>query len=122
MIGSKTAPHTALCPAFLCILTVGAAYCAAGELRPTPGIEKARRETNPLPIPKLGSYTAELFGKRYRLDTRPGLEAYIRALDYEIERSKREEPLGQAHEKDPLHHRVPKRFVSKKLRHAMEET
>ncbi|HLK60497.1 MAG TPA: hypothetical protein VKU00_28305 [Chthonomonadaceae bacterium] len=68
------------------------------------------------------SYQTELFGKKYRLDQSKDLAAYIAALDTEIARSKREEPLGEAHEKDPLRHPAPKNYIDKKTCHAMEAT
>src|SRR5437870_2792789 len=38
-------------------------------------------------------YQTALFGRKYRLDDSRELAAYIKALDAEIERSKKEEPL-----------------------------
>src|ERR1051326_717754 len=67
------------------------------------------------------TYQTELFGKKYRLDDSEGLSKYIKALETEIERSKKEEPAGEAHRKDPLHYKEPRNFVEKKLRHSMEE-
>src|SRR5258708_217950 len=67
-------------------------------------------------------YDTALFGKRYRLDDSRGLASYIAVLDREVARSKREQPLGDAHEKDPLHNKRPRSFVEKKLRKAMEKT
>jgi hypothetical protein len=67
-------------------------------------------------------YQTELFGKKYRLDDEKGLAAYIKALEAQIERSRREEPLGKAHEEDPLRHKEPKNYLDKKMRRAMEAT
>jgi hypothetical protein len=64
----------------------------------------------------------ELFGKKYRLDDRKGLLAYINALDAQIARSKKEEAAGKAHQKDPVHCKEPRDYIDKKLRHAMEAT
>src|SRR5690348_12131182 len=46
-------------------------------------------------------YDAELFGKKYRLDDEGGLKSYIKVLDYQIERSKRDERLAERHDADP---------------------
>src|SRR2546423_7651455 len=67
-------------------------------------------------------YQTELFGKKYVLSEKKGLQDYIKALDREIARSKREEPQGEGHKKDPLNYKEPKNYVDKKLRKAMEET
>jgi len=71
---------------------------------------------------RAGSHIVELFGRRFDLDNPRGVTGYISALDAAIERSKREEPLGKEHEKDPLHHKEPRNFISKKVRHGMELT
>src|SRR5687768_16216389 len=81
-----------------------------------------RAETSEKGPARAHHYRTELFGKKYRLDDSKGLAAYINALDTEIERSKKEQPLGEAHEKDPLHNREPKNFIDKKMRRAMQET
>src|ERR1051326_529284 len=67
-------------------------------------------------------FTTRLFNRAYALDTKTGLDAYIRALEAEIARSKNEEVQGEAHKKDPLRNREPKNYIDKKLRKAMEET
>ena len=67
-------------------------------------------------------FDTELFGHKYRLDESKGVAAYIKALDREIARSKREESLGAAHDEDPVHNKLPKYFIDKKLRKSMEAT
>jgi hypothetical protein len=68
------------------------------------------------------AHIVELFSRRFNLDDDRGLNDYIHALDAELERSKRDEPLGKEHEKDPVHHKAPRNFISSKVRHAMELT
>jgi hypothetical protein len=67
-------------------------------------------------------YDTSLFGRSYRLDDERSLAKYVEALGRETERAKREEKEGEAFEKDPLHHKLPKNYIEKSLRKAFEET